>query len=277
MADDMRITVLGDTHGDFHWIDSYVTTFAQNNRSNTIFQVGDFGYWEGHNSGITFLNNLSKSLKENNIRLIFLLGNHEDWLTIESYRSSEKSPEGFYKVRDNIWWAPCGLQWKWRDTLFGAMGGAYSIDRGNRLLNETYFLEEVVSDEDAANVIDSTDPKSVDIMFAHDSGVYVDMKLHMMQRKKRRILDIAGSVESRRQLQKVINHWKPDTVIHGHWHLNYQDHVDDVNYYGLDCEHQGLHSLALITLRDNEASLTLPLQNLARSIPIRNEGAKVEP
>lgn len=269
MSDAMKVLCVGDTHMNFRWWHNNVIQMAKDHGCRTIFQVGDFGYWENSRAGIHFLDSLSKSLVEANLRVVFLLGNHEDWENIEHYRDAEQSTEGFRKIRDNIYWAPCGSQWMWRNVSFGAVGGAFSIDRGSRVLNQSYFLQEVIDDEKSSEIIDVTEPESVDIMFAHDVGVYVDMKHWLWEKKQWRIMDIAASVESRRQLQKIINHWKPHTFIHGHWHVFYQDKVDDVNYYGLDCEFKGLNSIAVLTIKDDEASITVPGNQYSTRIPIR--------
>ena len=266
---DFKVLVVGDTHMNYNWYVQKVIPFALENDCKTIFQVGDFGFWDNQQAGRFFLTELSKLLVENNIRLVFLLGNHEDWKNIENYRIAEQSSEGFRKVRENLWWAPCGLQWKWKKTSFGAVGGAYSIDRDVRELNYDYFEEEVITDEKAADIIDMTEPESVDIMFAHDVGSYVDMMHHMYVKKNRRIFAIEASFNSRRQLQKIINHWQPHTFIHGHWHICYQDRVDDVNYYGLECEYHAEESFVLLSIKDDEAAITVPSHLYAKRIPIR--------
>lgn len=250
-----KLMLAGDIHGDFHHA-RYLIDRAVTNGVRTIFQVGDFGYWEHQQDGIDFLDDLSKELTENNIDLYFLDGNHDKTsLLLKKYK--ELDDEGFIIVRDRIKYAPRGHRWTWDSVKFIALGGAYSVDKDYRIKQEKakshkiseknmyrpasgqkstdttgllWFPEEEMSDIDMDNILQNRNP--VDIILAHDkprsSNPYWNRK------------DLEPCWPNQDRMQRAVVALQPKYFVHGHLHFKYSDKIlcGDGRYtevLGLDC------------------------------------------
>lgn len=115
------------------------------------------------------------------------------------------------------------------------MGGAFSIDRMYRTLNKTYWLEELITDEELEKALQYD---KVDILISHDVTANVfDMYL------KHFLLPLKQDSESnnnRKKLYEIYDKYKPEYIIHGHYHYNYEYEIDGTNVIGLSCDEEPL-------------------------------------
>lgn len=230
MAD---LVFLGDTHGNVRFVLAALEVFKRAGVT-TVIQVGDFGVWPGR-GGAFFLDKTDLMLEELGMTLIFCDGNHEDFDQLEAIPVDE---DGFRRVRPNIWHAPRGHQWEYNGLRLGAMGGAHSIDgpggvwqqaRGpiditklpDYNYNRTDEIRKGVSHIDLGGwwpqetitrkQVDAALLKPpVDIMISHDCPA----RVHIPGKQGYPMGD-----RNRALLQQVVDAWRPQLLVCGHWHL----------------------------------------------------------
>lgn len=240
--------LLGDTHGNVKFITKVAIPAAISAGVRWIYQVGDFGYWEHTTSGETYLNAVSDALKGTNVELVFIPGNH-DKVSLIPKRYNEVS--GFYQIRSSLWFAPNGTHWFLGKTGFLVLGGAYSIDKQQRLEAEEakarnlfiqrkqqryqypdgylaiqaqeetaetlWFPEEEMTDEELDTILNSVKPEDVNVILAHDKPY--------MSNTGVKLLNIDETIPNQRRLQKAVNTLKPELFVHGHLHVRYRDTI----------------------------------------------------
>ena len=207
-GDPTRLLVAGDTHGNhLHW-KHVLLPAAREHQVDGIVQLGDFGYWPLTGEGLNYLAWLSAELDDDDLRVIFVDGNHEDH---KALRQLPTRPDGFVEVTDRILWAPRGHRWTWQGVLFLALGGAYSIDRQYRKLDSGrwgWFKEEVITPEEAQQAIAGG---PADVLLTHDAPAGA---LPMVAGGRHD----PATLQSARHVQAVAEATKPQLLLHGHWH-----------------------------------------------------------
>lgn len=223
----MRILLSGDSHADINHlkaIEAKINKFD----CDIVFILGDYGFWPQDKGGLKFLNACSKL----GFPVFFLAGNHEDHDMLDKHY--EDSIGGFIQVHPNVYWTPRGLIWKWDNVTFGAMGGAYSIDRKRRVKYIDWFPQEIISEEDVEN-FDSR----VDVLLTHDVPSMVDISTPFILEYNRPIEIDKGTDLNRERLNEIVLKAEPNKLIHGHWHMFYKQDVDTswgkMQTIGLNC------------------------------------------
>lgn len=206
-----QILVAGDWHGDFSWA-SHCLRVAKEDQIDTIIQVGDFGYWEHTNDGKYFLDRLSDNAKLRGVNIVWLDGNHENHTMLRAtYADAEKSQEGFWKIRDNIWYSPRANVWDWWGKRLMTLGGAYSIDKAVRTFGVSYWTEEEITPEEEALAISRG---KVDYLFTHDAPTTYPAPLWKAD---------LNSEAQRQAVSRVADAVRPSRWFHGHYH-NYTNY-----------------------------------------------------
>lgn len=240
----MKIIISGDTHMNLPYCQFLVKT-AKLIGCDRVFVVGDFGYWEHQYEGIAFLDKLNTFANILNVQVYFLDGNHDKTsLLLEKYQDSPDA-EGFLLVRPYIRYAPRGHRWTWDNCRFIALGGAYSVDKFERLSLEArhpkyggpeslWFPEEEMSDGDMDQILENQD--QVNVILAHDKprGSNPDWN-----RK-----DFVGCLPNQDRLQRAVLALGPRYFFHGHLHYAYEDSIwhgseralVKTTVIGLDCD-----------------------------------------
>lgn len=239
-----RILVSGDSHADINHVKS-MKTKAEKFECDSIYVVGDYGFFPTDKGGKKFLDACSKL----EVPVYFTAGNHEDWDTLDRYVSGELAAnitdQGFIEVHTNVFYAPTGLHWDWDGVHFMSVGGAYSVDRRRRVKFISWFPQEVITEEDMLKTIryvgdTDFDDRDVDILFCHDTPSSVDLVLAFTEAYNEMGFWFEPETElNRERLQEICDWWKPRQVIHGHYHLPYtqrvETHYGNMNVMGLDC------------------------------------------
>ena len=260
------ISFAGDWHGDSYIAQQCLKT-AKEKKNKILFQVGDFGIWPG-NKGTQFLQNVSDAATQNNVNLIVVLGNHEDYNQIEkmTFQNGAANP------LPNIWLLNRITQFKIGDVKFGTVGGGISIDRNVRTLNETYWPQEQLTVAETKHAL--TLPP-VDVLLTHDSpaGVNTPMAEQIPAFVTPEILKDAN--ENRHHLREILDHWTPKINIHGHYHEFYTDTLDgiDTNYIPYNCDIIGLPDQSdtrnLITATLNQTTGLTNIETTLTTRPIK--------
>ena len=271
-----RVMLCGDTHGN-EWHMNYLYLKAVKYNVDAIVVLGDFGYWEHGKGGVQFLNNIDACYKESSIPTLFIDGNHENhqllqyrymgiWPSNEDDLAYVKrfdemitkdygdqpikySEEGFFRLRDGVWYIPRGVSWSWNGIRFLGIGGAFSVDRASRKLGVSWWEEEVLNDTD---VEIASAAGQVDVVLAHDVpfGVPIETFLAMQHRF---LSYCANSNENRKKLFDIVCATNPRWVFHGHLHIKYRSYLDlpsgrVIDVMGLNCDNNDEESFVAVNL-----------------------------
>ena len=244
----MKILMAGDTHGDLHHL-RYLFTIAKQHECDRIFVLGDFGWWAHMQWGVEFLEQLNLSANLKNIHVYWLDGNHDKISHLyEHYGSPEHlDPEGFVRTHPYLHYAPRGHRWTWDEVRFISLGGAYSVDKRERLIRERnsgpgseWFPEEQMTDRDMDVILENREP--VDVMLAHDMPRGANPGW-----SRNNFLECE---ENQNRLRVAVQTLSPVLYLHGHLHWPYEDemwfgHIGptremrSIKIVGLDCNGNG--------------------------------------
>lgn len=217
-----KIIVCGDIHGEYGQLNMLINR----HRPDMVFQCGDFGYfpkWHGH----TYINDFGKlkiidqyCIFTNGVPVHWCDGNHEDHHAL--IELAKKDPPSFientfYQKRGSYMTLPDG-----RNVLF--MGGALSIDREWRTLNESYWEEEILTETDLQNLPNI----NIDIVISHTAPSSFDLRVG------KEFPD-----HSREILQYVFEKYHPTYWYFGHYHTYRDGRTKGCTWFGLsECRDQ---------------------------------------
>lgn len=227
----MRIAYAGDWHANAHWAVQAIE-YARENGAEHIIHLGDFGY----DFRPVFRNDVELALAQAHIKLWFVDGNHEDfsWLYQQPVGKS-----GLRKISEHIYHMPRGFRWEWEGVKFLAVGGAFSVDRRWRKLDESWWMEEVITDDQIKEAIKGG---PADILISHDCPT--DVKIPGIEDLSGTVMwgaeAIASANEHRLKLTRIVVATHPKEIWHGHYHRRY-DTVANLGYgpvevHGLDMD-----------------------------------------
>lgn len=264
----MRVFVCGDTHGNTRFVEEYLYPVAAGLQADVILQLGDYGFWEHTEAGVLYNDEVGALAKQHGIPFCFIRGNHDN---IELLRERYHRPEfhdsnhGFYRVRQELFHVPDGARWEWAGVRFAAFGGAYSVDKADRLRLEQkrhrvawakeqgrreqglahqpvataagtlWFPGEELTDDEVDAML-AADPTPADIVVSHD-----------MPRSScpgPGFKDLPGCLPNQNRLQRVLRALRPKIWLHGHLHHAYTVSVPNTERYdgpwttvrGLSCD-----------------------------------------
>lgn len=143
----MKLGITGDTHGDLDFRQVYK---AKKEGYTHLIVCGDFGYvWNGSVKENKRLDYLSKI----GVTVLFIDGNHENHIILNSNEVSEMYGGKVHKIRDNIIHLVRGEVYNIEGKKFFAFGGANSTDIEYRKEGKSWWREEKPSDEDKKNAL----------------------------------------------------------------------------------------------------------------------------
>ena len=214
MRQPKKIMMAGDWHGNTAWAIKAVYE-AVNNGCDVIVQLGDFGIWPGP-GGKRYLDDLNAVLESLDVMLYFVDGNHEDFTQFTDNKIVE---DGTRKFRSNIYHLPRAFTWEWFGRKWMSLGGAFSVDKDFRVLNQSWWEEEQTTDEDVERAIAAG---HVDVLLTHDAPLDIveipgindaNFPFHP------KMLPLAK--ENQARIKEVILALEPEEVWHGHFHVAY--------------------------------------------------------
>jgi hypothetical protein len=249
----MKLMVLGDTHGNGRALIKRIN-LAHRMGIKRILQVGDFGIWDHHEDGIRFLDSVNEVLRKTGIKLTFLGGNHENWDHLNWYEKRlPKSHSGHTYIRSHILYTGRVNRWIWgekgSEKVFQAVGGAYSIDRRDRTVGKSLWLDEEIPERVVYGLEHSG--RRADYLFTHDAPSCVPMS---------NLKPDAQSVDHRMKMDRIGRVVMPDLWFHGHYHrwMEYSFmHQQGYSFvYGLDMDDTFYNYIILDTETDNVTTAT---------------------
>lgn len=182
-----------------------------------VLHTGDFGFWTDQSTNL-FLKRINLFLKDNDMLLYFVDGNHEHHTHLLSLPLQE---DGTRRIRSHIYHLPRGFRWEWSTIDFLAMGGAYSVDRKWRTLGESYFDEELISDQD---ILAANPTQTTDVLLSHDSPAGAPNPVTDNPVKQFEGIRFFGQSAittanlHREQLKVLTDTVDPVFIAHGHYH-----------------------------------------------------------
>lgn len=209
---DMNVLVVGDSHGDFRFMERDVIPHAVENGIGTAFQVGDFGFvWDNDIVAVMrTLTRLNDMLIEAGIKIHFLGGNHENWFMLDhlARRCEHRSPEGHFPLASHILYTGRTSSWTWDGVRIAAISGAVSIDRAFREEGVSWWQSEVLSD-DEAEAAKHIGP--VDLLLSHDAPLNIPLG--------GLVPDVPSQI-NRALMTDIGEALTPAWWIHGHYHAS---------------------------------------------------------
>lgn len=208
-----KILLAGDTHGNTQHMKNIVNT-ATIHRVDKIIQLGDFGYkWPYRDSVETTCQGICDwSAQEFGIEWWFIPGNHDNYNEMPIYADKPvRISEGFVFV-------PRGVTWEENGVTFLGMGGAYSIDKGYRTPNISWWEREIPADWEWERAMDAPRAK---VILSHDVMLGVDTFSHHDDDWHR----FPESRYVRENLRSLTEKHRPELIFHGHHHVRYTESV----------------------------------------------------
>lgn len=238
-----RVLMVGDTHCDIKFMEREVIPTAVAIGAEYIYQVGDFGYWPNFTDGVKFLNSLEEYLDNYDLNLIWIDGNHENHKWLRKIYGNQRELTVMHP-HARITYAPRGSKWTHNGKRFMACGGAFSIDRAYRKLDESWWVEEVVDDYDVRTC---KAKGKVDVLLTHDAPGGFDCSTEHGKAK-----NCPETDENRQRLFKVFANSAPKIVWHGHWHEQQVNILEGPNgptpIVGLGHNHGASPAIAVVWL-----------------------------
>lgn len=232
----MNILLLGDSHGVHRFVHGAMS-WANKHGIERVIQVGDFGFWPRGKRGQEFLKACGNSSVLLGVDLYFIDGNHEDHDELNALEA--RHPHARFMRVTKRQGAPIfirrGARFEWDGVTFGAFGGAFSIDRGRRVKYIDWFPQEVPDPSKIAEL------GKVDVLLTHDSPVVPEPYLLSGQ-----FVRSEDSMRSQATIYEALRTTQPDLLVHGHWHVNWQQRVEGTTVLGLAHDGGSLYSSAAV-------------------------------
>ncbi|NKX55542.1 metallophosphoesterase family protein [Arthrobacter mobilis] len=204
-----KVLMAGDWHGSTAWMEK-VLRRAATTGFTALVQVGDLAVlWPAANGDDKFTEVLKRRLDEHGITMIFVDGNHD---VHPKLRALPRNGEGFGAISDRLLYAPRGHRWELDGVRFGALGGAYSIDRFRRKLGKSWWEGEEVMPGDVERL--GTGP--LDVLITHEVPAGIDVAAGFPRRLLQAIQ--RDSYASRLLVAEAVRNTTPHLVFSGHWH-----------------------------------------------------------
>jgi predicted phosphodiesterase len=211
-GDVKKVLKAGDWHGSTRWM-RQVLTCAARDGYKLIVHVGDLKvlwpdeFYPDFASQGGFTAELVQLLEKLGLILIFIDGNHD---AHPALRALPLNGDGFGVISDRLLYAPRGHRWSLGGVRFGALGGAYSIDRYRGTEGWDWWLEETTVPEDVA----ALGREPLDVLITHDVPAGIDVES---------MFDLPEAIEResyivRSLLRDAVRNTEPTLVFSGHWH-----------------------------------------------------------
>jgi Icc-related predicted phosphoesterase len=250
-----KILFAGDTHGEEDHV-RYLLQMAVKENAQAVFVLGDFGIWD-HMDGGAFTSSVSKFSKQYEVPVYFLPGNHENYDLLFEYEAEKpRCGDGFVWLKPGVGYSPRGHRWAWNGVRFMSLGGAYSVDKQWRLMDNeravrqaemkrdreskltareryvlrtgqwTWWYQEEISQEELDHALR---PGEVDVLLTHDKPRAASPGWN---RK-----DIEECWENQEAIQEVVDAKTPRLLLHGHLHYAYDQRLANGTYVkAFDCD-----------------------------------------
>jgi predicted phosphodiesterase len=254
MAD---ILFAGDVHGNTRHV-AYLFETAQREGCDTIFQVGDFGYWPHVDDGRAFLVFVAAHVEASGIQWYWIDGNHDNH---EALAEMPVSDDGLrYLTYDGgIVHVPRGAEVIVNGVRIVGYGGAYSIDKEYRVEMEhrhgvrTWWAGEMIDPAHMENVCERLWLARPDVLATHDAPAGFQLGNEYKQM-------FFHTEANRHLLRRLMDCAKPGRVITGHWHERRTAVLDGIRVDVLDCDQARDRRDSWLVVKGNHSEDRAPTQ-----------------
>ncbi len=209
------IIFFGDIHGQWNLFNSKVNElYSKYKEPMTIIICGDVAYfWKGEDIPKVKVPPYSK--------VIWAPGNHEDWETIDSYELGR-----LHEVQDNVFLASFGAieEIEGKKILF--CGGADSVDKNMRTPFLDWFPSEIITNKDMDFLLDNVKDQKIDILVSHTCPERVYNQLQ----NEIDWMEVRSKDPSVYALDMIVEKFRPDFSIFGHFHRYKEGNVGDLHW-----------------------------------------------
>ena len=198
-----KVMFAGDIHGNLehaYWLFDH----AVDNNVDVIIACGDFGYWPHYGWGQTFLNEVEKMAKTNNIKFYWVDGNHENHDILDEI-VAENGSDSPIEMGDNFHYIPRGATFTIGSKKIMGYGGAYSWDWKHRELGISWWKQELINEYKVAELPE----QKVDILVTHEAPLGKEISYKD---------GIALSVRQRELVSEIQQKVNPSLHVCGHHH-----------------------------------------------------------
>ncbi len=160
----------GDTHGNQIVIDDNIVRFLKS--GDSIIFTGDFGI--GFLDGARWPEEMFLDYIGNqDIQIIFIDGNHENFNKLNSYPVSEWNGGKVHRIRNNIIHLMRGEVYTIEGNKIFVMGGGFSVDKALREDGKSWWSEEMPSENEYENARINLDRHNhkVDYILTHTAPI----------------------------------------------------------------------------------------------------------
>lgn len=154
--------ITGDTHGSIESLKTFKGT-----SEDTLIITGDFGFvWSGDYKDDFWLD----WLEDRPYRIFFCDGNHENFTVLFTYPEVEICGGKAHQLRKNIYHLIRGEVFNFDGATCFVLGGAVSLDKHRRLLNQSWWAAEEPNYQEIENGLKNLDNVNwqVDFVITHD-------------------------------------------------------------------------------------------------------------
>ncbi len=205
------ILFTGDMHGEISRFYEINKNYPDLGSEDCLIVCGDFGF--------IFRNDTIEHAKLDDLSSVpyticFIDGNHENFNILNSFPVEQWNGGKVNKIRQNIIHLMRGQVFNVSGKTIFTMGGAYSIDRCFRHLNESYWEEEIPTDaeyKEASKNLKSVDFK-VDYIITHTAPR--ELILKMGYHPDKHDAELSGFLEW------VMYETQFSDWFFGHWHVD---------------------------------------------------------
>ncbi len=212
----MSIIYLGDIHGRldvFHKLRSVVTD------QDIIIQVGDFGIDTGD-----ILRGWNRVFGINfPCPVYFIDGNHENFDTIDAWGKNEVT-----EVANGLFYIPRGMVMKINGQRMGFLGGGPSIDKYWRVEGQSWWPQELITDEDVDRLLINAGSEPLDVLVTHAAPTEVNLRHFGRLDLREWYLPNGWQDYCSAKVEFVIEFLKPKLHVCGHMHRSIRDGVTKI-------------------------------------------------
>lgn len=213
------IIITGDVHSQkARFSEAFISEEPMLTENDYVIVCGDFGFifFNNEPEGI-IVDEVKKQaldeLEKKPYNILFVDGNHENFHALNKYPEEIWHGGRVHRIRKNILHLMRGQVFTIEDKTFFTLGGAYSIDRDGRILNYSYWEEEIPSIEETEKARANLEKhgNKVDYILTHQAPP--DIITEIFHESPKNIeLDFLGF------LKKLQDEIQFDRWFFGHWH-----------------------------------------------------------
>lgn len=209
------VTFAGDWHADPTAAVSGVRQASQAG-AQVLMHVGDI-LFTGERFRV-MANALEAAAMQYGVTVVFIRGANDDPNLLDDLGPAAEAP--FRHLRDHVLYAPNGATWRWSGLLFGAFGGAASVDYRSRNEGIDWWEDERATEDEFRMLAGG--PR-LDILVSHDAPITEALrrKFHTAPAG----WDLNYAEAHSRMVERLIWATRPKLQVAGRYHVRLSDHI----------------------------------------------------